>query len=110
LRNRKCTRLLQWRGKKEIEVEKFTALDIYIPFRIELMNGDVQKVIIEGKPEIIRALENRSKVITGEWSLRLRDNCIIRSGEVTFTMVVPALKESLLMVMVKTTHEKNYLI
>ncbi len=79
--------------KKEIQVEKFTSLDVDIPCHIELMNGDVQKTIVEGKEDMIRDLEKRSIVVNGEWRLRLRDNCIIRSSEVKITMIVPGLKE-----------------
>ena len=79
--------------KKEVSFEKFSELDVDIPCEIELVNGDKQIIIIEGREDMIRDFEKRSSVFNGELQMRLRNNCIIRSNEIKITMVIPGLKK-----------------
>jgi hypothetical protein len=77
----------------ELSVASFEKLDIEIPCEITLLNGETQKVIIEGREDMISDLEKRSKVVNGEWQLRLRNNCIVRGSEVKITLIAPGLKK-----------------
>ena len=79
--------------KREVNFEKFTELDVDIPCEIELVNGDVHKIIIDSREDLISDFEKRSSVFSGVLRMRLRNHCIIRSKEVKITMVVPGLKK-----------------
>jgi hypothetical protein len=79
--------------KKELKLNTFHKIDIDFPCEVILQKGNTQKIIIEGKEDMIRDLESKSSVSNDTWKARIRNNCVFQAKDVKFFITVPDLSE-----------------
>jgi len=78
---------------KELAINSFHKLDIDLNCQIILLNGTVQKVVIEGKEDMIKDVESRSIVTDDTWIVRSKSNCTLPKRESKLYITVPGLNE-----------------
>lgn len=78
---------------KELSLNSFHKIDIDFSCEVILVDGDEQKIVIEGKDDMIKDLENRSIVSNDTWKVRTKGNCILPTKDTRIYITVPGLKE-----------------
>ncbi|MBP6235905.1 MAG: DUF2807 domain-containing protein [Saprospiraceae bacterium] len=78
---------------KELSLNTFHKIDIDFSCEVILVDGDEQKIVIEGKDDMIQDLENRSIVSNDTWKVRTKGNCILPTKDTRIYITVPGLKE-----------------
>lgn len=78
---------------KELSLNSFHKIDIDFSCEVILVDGDEQKIVIEGKDDMIQDLENRSIVSNDTWKVRTKGNCILPTKDTRIYITVPGLKE-----------------
>ncbi|MFZ1560422.1 MAG: head GIN domain-containing protein [Saprospiraceae bacterium] len=78
---------------KELSLNTFHKIDIDFSCEVILVVGDEQKIVIEGKDDMIQDLENRSIVSNDTWKVRTKGNCILPTKDTRIYITVPGLKE-----------------
>lgn len=78
---------------KELSLNTFHKIDIDFSCEVILVDGDQQKIVIEGKDDMIHDLEKRSIVANDTWKARTRHNCILPIKDTKIYITVPGLKE-----------------
>ncbi len=78
---------------KELSLNTFHKIDIDFSCEVILVDGDEQKIVIEGKDDMIQDLENRSIVSNDTWRVRTKGNCILPTKDTRIFITVPGLKE-----------------
>ncbi|MBK9736372.1 MAG: DUF2807 domain-containing protein [Saprospiraceae bacterium] len=78
---------------KELDLRTFHKLDIDMSAEVILQKGDVQKVTIEARKDLIADLESRSSVSDDIWKVRIKNFCNVKRSDVKIVMTVPGLKE-----------------
>lgn len=78
---------------KELSLNTFHKIDIDFSCEVILVDGDEQKIVIEGKDDMIQDLENRSIVSNDTWRVRTKGNCILPSKDTRIFISIPGLKE-----------------
>ena len=79
--------------RKELKFSTFHKLDLDFPCEVIIQKGSVQKIVIEGKEDMINDLEKRSTVSNDTWKARIRSNCIFSSKDAKLLITVPDLNE-----------------
>lgn len=79
--------------KKELKLSTFHKIDIDFPCEVILQKGNTQKIIIEGRDDMIRDLESKSSVSNDIWRARIRNNCVFQAIDAKFFITVPDLSE-----------------
>ena len=87
---------------KELSLNTFHKIDIDFSCEVILVDGDEQKIVIEGKDDMIQDLENRSIVSNDTWRARTKGNCILPIKDTRIFITLPGLKE--------LTVDGNYMI
>ncbi|MBK7807650.1 MAG: DUF2807 domain-containing protein [Saprospiraceae bacterium] len=78
---------------KELSLNSFHKIDIDFSCEVILVDGDEQKIVIEGKDDMIQDLKNRSLVSNDTWKVRTKGNCILPTKDTRIYITVPGLKE-----------------
>ncbi len=78
---------------KELSLNSFHKIDIDFSCEVILVDGDEQKIVIEGKDDMIQDLENRSIVSNDTWKVRTKGNCILPTKDTRIYVTVSGLKE-----------------
>jgi hypothetical protein len=78
---------------KELSLNSFHKIDIDFSCEVILVDGDEQKIVVEGKDDMIQDLENRSIVSNDTWKVRTKGNCILPTKDTRIYITVPGLKE-----------------
>lgn len=78
---------------KELSLNSFHKIDIDFSCEVILVDGVEQKIVIEGKDDMIKDLENRSIVSNDTWKVRTKGNCILPTKDTRIYITVPGLKE-----------------
>ncbi len=78
---------------KELSLNTFHKIDIDFSCEVILVDGDEQKIVIEGKDDMIQDLENRSIVSNDTWKVRTKGNCILPTKDTRIYITVSGLKE-----------------
>ena len=78
---------------KELSLNTFHKIDIDFSCEVILVDGDEQKIVIEGKDDMIKDLESRSIVSNDTWRARTKGNCILPTKDTRIYITVPGLKE-----------------
>ncbi len=78
---------------KELSLNTFHKIDIDFSCEVILVDGDEQKIVIEGKDDMIQDLESRSIVSNDTWRVRAKGNCILPTKDTRIYITVPGLKE-----------------
>lgn len=79
--------------EKELVLDEINAIEIDFPCEIVFVDGTTQKILVNGKEDLISDLEEKSNVSGKTWKLRLKNNCIYHREDVTFTITAPGLKK-----------------
>lgn len=79
--------------KKELSLNRFHKIDIDFNCEVILVDGTKQKIVIEGKDDMIKDLESRSIVSNDTWRARTKDNCILPKKDTKIYITVPDLQE-----------------
>lgn len=77
---------------KKLSLNTFHKIDIDFSCEVILVDGAEQKIVIEGKDDMIQDLENRSIVSNDTWRVRTKDNCILHMEDTKIYITVPGLK------------------
>ncbi len=79
--------------KKELKISTCHKIDLDFPCEVILQKGTVQKIVIEGRDDMIRDLERLSSVSNDTWKARIRNHCIFHSRDAKLFITVPDLSE-----------------
>ena len=79
--------------KKELKISTFHKIDLDFPCEVILQKGTVQKIVIEGRDDMIRDLERLSSVSNDTWMVRIRNHCVFHSRDAKLFITVPDLSE-----------------
>ncbi|HMU03673.1 MAG TPA: DUF2807 domain-containing protein, partial [Saprospiraceae bacterium] len=78
---------------KELSLSVFHKIDIDFGCEVILVDGVEQKIVIEGKVDMIQDLESRSIVSNDTWRVHTKGNCILPTKDTRIYITVPGLKE-----------------